>query len=118
MGREVGLGYEQKALAFLLRQGYREVACNVRSRYGEIDLIVESEARDELVFVEVKARAATAIWHGLASVHAAKQRRIITTAECYLQQLGCLHRCYRFDVVVINREDEEITWIKEAFCSD
>ena len=118
MGREVGFGYEQKARAFLLRQGYCEVACNVQSRYGEIDLIVEDEATKELVFVEVKARAGVAPWHGVESVHVAKQRRIIATAEFFLQQLGYQHNSYRFDVVVINREDERITWIKEAFCCD
>ena len=116
MGREVGFKYERKALAFYLHQGYREVARNVRSRYGEIDLVVEDQARKELVFVEVKARAGTVPWHGVASVHAAKQRRIIATAEFFLQQLGCQHNSYRFDVVVVCRSDETITWIKEAFC--
>lgn len=118
MGREVGFGYERKALAFLLRQGYREIACNVRSRYGEIDLVVEEEARRELVFVEVKARAGIAPWHGIASVHSAKQRRIIATAEYFLQREGCLYDNYRFDVLVINRQDESIAWIKEAFFCD
>ena len=118
MAREVGFWYERKALAFLLRHGYREIACNVQSRYGEIDLVVEEEAQRELVFVEVKARAGIASWHGMASVHSVKQRRIIATAEYFLQQEGYQHESYRFDVLVINRKDESVTWIKEAFSCD
>lgn len=49
---------EQLALEHLERLGYRLVTRNHRTRYGELDLIVHDAAT--LVFVEVKARRASA----------------------------------------------------------
>jgi putative endonuclease len=52
--RALGRRGEQLATAHLRRIGYEVIARNVRTRYGEIDLIVRD--RHALVFVEVKTR--------------------------------------------------------------
>ncbi|HXP37336.1 MAG TPA: YraN family protein [Solirubrobacteraceae bacterium] len=52
--RALGRRGEQLAAAHLRRTGYEEIARNVRTRRGEIDLIVRDERA--LVFVEVKTR--------------------------------------------------------------
>jgi putative endonuclease len=52
--RALGRRGEQLAVAHLRRIGYEEIARNVRTQRGEIDLIVRDERA--LVFVEVKTR--------------------------------------------------------------
>lgn len=79
----------------LRRQGYEILEANYASRYGEIDLIA---AKGKTVcFVEVKTRRAHAMVSGGESVGWAKQRKIITTALCYLQERG-IELQPRFDV--------------------
>jgi putative endonuclease len=62
--RALGRLGEQLALAHLERLGFATLARNVRTRHGEIDLIV-SDART-LVFVEVKTRRAPSAERRLA----------------------------------------------------
>ena len=45
---------EDYAAQFLTKKGYRVVARNYRSRFGEIDLIAEN--KEYIVFAEVKTR--------------------------------------------------------------
>lgn len=56
--RVLGRRGEQLAATYLQRRGYTVLARNVRSRHGELDLIV-SDAR-ALVFVEIKTRRVSA----------------------------------------------------------
>jgi len=50
--RTTGQWGEKKAAAYLQMNGVRIIASNVRTPFGEIDLIGEDE--DQLVFIEVK----------------------------------------------------------------
>ena len=52
--RSVGSRYEAVAAEYLQKEGYRILAKNFRSRFGEIDIVAEEEPY--LVFVEVKYR--------------------------------------------------------------
>ena len=45
---------EATAAAYLRRRGYEILACNFRSRFGEIDLIAQK--KNYVVFCEVKTR--------------------------------------------------------------
>ncbi len=111
-----GQQYEKLALTYLKQQGLSLVSQNFHCRFGEIDLIMLDN--ETLVFIEVRARNNKQ--HGLSedTVDFIKQKKIITTAEYYLQQkisdvdnLTC-----RFDVLAINQA--KINWIKNAFSSD
>ena len=53
--RSVGTDGENIALVYYLKKGYRMLARNTHSRFGELDLILEKE--DTVVFVEVKTRS-------------------------------------------------------------
>lgn len=53
--QRMGRWGEQAAAAYLLERGYQILARNVRTPYGEIDLVAEVDGL--MVFVEVKARA-------------------------------------------------------------
>src|SRR6187549_3865371 len=92
---------ERLAAEWLQRErGYAIVAQNWRSprdRREEIDLVCRD--RDVLVFIEVKARIATALVPGYHAVDERKKRVLKRAAETYLAQLRTKPRTFRFDVV-------------------
>lgn len=113
---EQGQEAEQQACEFLQRQGLRSITRNYRCRIGEIDLIMQSH--DCLVFVEVRFRRYSEFGGAAASVDRRKQRRLLATAQLYLQQHKASNRPCRFDVVaVLPGPDGTLTfdWIKNAF---
>ena len=67
---------------------------------GEIDLILR-EPDGTLVFCEVKTRAKDSLDTPAAAVNAAKQRRIIASAACYLQSTHQSDEPVRFDVAEV-----------------
>lgn len=107
---------EQLASRYLRKQGLQVLENNYYSKRGEIDLVCRD--RDTLVFVEVRYRKAGSLTTGLESITAAKTRRIIHTAQCYLQQHRLWKMPCRFDVVDISRSSlgrHHIHWIPNAF---
>lgn len=80
--RRLGARAEWWAAWFYRLRGYRIVARNVRTRYGELDLIVRRGRT--LVFAEVKARQSLTAGEGLESVTPAKQLRIEQLAAAWL----------------------------------
>lgn len=93
---------EEKAARFLTQQGLSVVERNYHSRYGEIDLIAESE--EFLVFVEVRLRKSTRYGRPEETVDQRKQERLRRTAQCYLQEHPT-HKQPRFDVVALYARD-------------
>ena len=57
MRQQLGTWAEQQAAQLMQQQGFQLLTANYHSRYGELDLILVRE--QELIFVEVKARAHT-----------------------------------------------------------
>ncbi|APZ42133.1 YraN family protein [Acidihalobacter ferrooxydans] len=112
--RERGDAAERRALAHLRRQGLRLLASNYQCRAGEIDLVMRDGAH--LVFVEVRQRSNPRFGGALASVDAAKQRRLVATARHYLHTTGA-DAPARFDVVAIDAADT-LQWIRDAFRAD
>jgi len=115
--KAVGDAAEARALAHLQARGLELVQRNYRvaggphARGAEIDLILR-ERDGTLVFVEVRSRASGAHGGALASVVAAKQRRIVRAARHFLLRWPVPPPC-RFDVVAI--EGARIDWIQAAF---
>lgn len=93
---ETGRRAEEEAAALLAAKGMTVLERNFRARGGEIDIIARD--RDELVFVEVRARAGAAYGGAAASVGGAKRRRLVRAARLWLQARGWTGPC-RFDVV-------------------
>ena len=91
------------AARFLREKGYAILASNVRSRFGEIDIIAAD--RQYIAFVEVKTRSETAIYAPREAVTQQKQQRILRTAALYLQQHPSALQP-RFDVIEILTERE------------
>ena len=109
---------EQLAAAYLQKKRYRLVACNYRTRLGEIDLICTD--RNYLVFVEVKLRKTDRFGAAREFVGPEKQNRIRMTAELWLQSHPSALQP-RFDVIEIYAPDgmntvrPEIIHLKDAF---
>jgi putative endonuclease len=104
-----GVG-ERKACEFLRKAGYRIIARNWRTRFGEIDII----ARDgeTLVFVEVKLRSSEEFGGPEGALTPAKQRRIVLAARHFLGQTEC-ELPVRFDLVTV--VGRRIRVIRNAF---
>ncbi len=101
-GRESGaagrLG-EEAAARYLARRGLVVLERNLRSRLGEIDLVARDGAT--LVFVEVKARQASAPEPPQAAVGARKRARLARLAAGYVAARRAGERPCRFDVVAV-----------------
>jgi len=94
----LGQWAELEAMQHLKIAGYELVANNYHSRYGEIDIIALKH--QQLVFVEVRARAVSQYANAVESITLVKQVKIIKTALLYLQeQPRLLEYDLRFDVI-------------------
>jgi putative endonuclease len=108
-----GAEAEQWAARFLQQQGLKLLAQNYRSRYGEIDLIMQDQ--DTLVFVEVRQRGNPHFGGAAGSIDHHKQQRLISTAHCYLTRLHTTPPC-RFDAVLMeDAQGRNVQWLKNAF---
>ena len=117
---EQGQSTETMALEYLQQQGLSLLERNFRCKMGEIDLIMTDNV-DGLLFVEVRYRKSNFFGGAAASVTQKKQRKLIRTAQLYLQINSLSERCYsRFDVVALSgtHAPYQIEWIKDAFQAD
>ena len=94
---------EARAAAALQAAGMSIVAKNIRSPWGEVDLVALDG--DTVAFVEVKAWSVYGMEDLQYGINLKKQRRIIETAKYFL----AAHREYngkavRFDVVFVGHE--------------
>ena len=97
---------EALAAEYLRKKHYQIVAAGYRSRFGEIDLIVQN--RKYLVFVEVKTRKNSDFAGAREYVDRKKQDRIRVTASLYLSQ-NPTNLQPRFDVVEVYAPQGEQT---------
>jgi putative endonuclease len=112
-----GAASEQLAAAHLRAKGLRVIACNLRCRGGELDLVCLDGA--VLAVVEVRQRVRGDFGGAVASVNRRKQRKIIHAVRFFLQRERAW-RAYviRFDVVGVQGLPDgtpRIIWIKDAF---
>jgi len=105
---------EDLALTYLKQQGLILIQRNYRSRYGEIDLIMQD--KEHIVFVEVRFRSSNQYGGAASSVDIHKQRKLIKCAQQYIanthNRLG-----FRFDVLAISpsAKQHDIQWLTNAF---
>ena len=110
------MDFEAAAARWLENNGLYILARNFRSRAGELDIIALDG--DCLVFVEVRSRRHTRYGGAAGSVDAGKRRRLVRTAQAFLQrhtrwaQSPC-----RFDVLAYesSRPASAPRWIRGAF---
>ncbi len=99
MNKLLGRAGEDRAVAFLKKQGYTVVQRNVRVPGGEIDVICTE--RGTIVFVEVKTRSGSRFGSAVGAVDAKKRAKLRALAADYLQIVAPAARA-RFDVVALD----------------
>lgn len=110
----IGAQGEEAALAFLKKAGYRILATNYKTVFGEVDIIAMENGTT--VFVEVKSRSGSAFGFPFEAVTPKKQDKIRKVALYYMKQKK-EEIALRFDVLSINISGGEsaIEHIKDAF---
>jgi len=99
--QEVGNWGETLAAKYLTERGYRVLARNARTPYGELDIVARQG--ETLVFVEVKTRTSTRFGQPEDSVTPKKKAHLVAAAQAYLQQHPELAGDWRIDVIAIKR---------------
>ena len=110
---------EMIAWNFLRKQGYKILEKNYRCKIGEIDVVAQKNGR--IVFIEIKTRAHHGFGRPEESVHAAKQKKLISLAKWYLKEKRKTDVAVSFDVLAITFQGEsepEIRLIENAFMAD
>lgn len=114
--KAIGDQAEALALGYLIKQGLQLVEKNMHSPYGEIDLIMRD--KKAWVFVEVRYRHHDNFGGGIESITKAKQRKLVNTANYYMQrhEKTAFESC-RFDVLEISDDltTPKIDWLEDAF---
>ncbi len=104
---------EKIAATYLQQFSLTLIERNYRSRFGEIDLIMQEN--DTLVFVEVRMRTHDTFGGAAFSITPAKQARLLRTARHYLAEIDSHPSC-RFDVILLSGiNGKTIDWIQNAF---
>lgn len=115
--RKITTGKEGERIAadFLKKNGYRIVENNFRCPIGEIDIVARD--KDDLVFVEVKARKSSALGYPEQAVGRQKQRKMSQLALWYIQEKKLHGINARFDVVAVLMQSSgnDVKLIKHAF---
>ena len=93
-----GREFEEEAVSYLKKLGYRILARNYRTRFGELDIVALK--RKTLVFVEVKGGKGEPRFR----VDRRKLRRIELAANDFLSRVDVPHDEVRLDVVEITPE--------------
>ena len=114
----IGIKGEEEAAQMLQAKGYTILAHNWRLGHYEIDLIAEN--KQEIVFVEVKAR--TTMFGNIRPeeyVDEAKKRRMITSGNAFVRHCKST-KALRFDIIgiVVDPQTMEVTYrthIENAF---
>lgn len=111
----IGNEGENKALEFLLQNGYELLHKNWRTRFGEIDIIVKKD--NLIVFVEVKSLPKGNLDYLSKVLNKDKQERIIKTSKRFLLNNRQYSNSYiRYDVIVIDMPGmSEVYHIENAF---
>ena len=97
--RALGRRGEDLAAEHLAGLGFEILGRNVRTRYGELDIVAREG--QTLVFVEVRSRRNDRLGSPEESVDARKQAKLVALAEAYLATLPEPPSACRIDVVVL-----------------
>src|SRR5437762_13347976 len=97
---------ERIAERWLKRKGWRVVQRRFRSGHRDIDLVVEREGT--VAFVEVKARRGREFGDPVEAVNWSKQRELVRSASVLIDRHGRPDDSYRFDVVGVLVEGDQV----------
>lgn len=110
-----GLAAEKLAATYLTSHGLKLVMQNYHCRFGEIDIIMKDGKT--LVFIEVRLRSNPKFGTAATSITPQKQKKLIITAQHYLQEYASQHGdcACRFDAILMDKANaEHIEWLRNA----
>lgn len=93
----VGHWGEETAAAYLCQRGYEVVARNMRTPYGEIDIIAKQGSM--VVFVEVKTLTSSKNFFPEQNVTARKREHMLACAQHYAAENDIDH--WQIDVIAV-----------------
>lgn len=95
--QKIGVWGESVATKYLEERGYIIIGRNVRTPYGEIDIVAEKDGIT--IFIEVKTRTSRSLGPPEISVTPRKQEHMLAAAEHYAQENEINH--WQIDVIAI-----------------
>ena len=114
-----GKSGEDRVVSFLRKQGWGVVKRNYQCRFGEIDIIAETEKY--VIFVEVKTRKENSMVSASEAVDLIKQQKIMLTANDYIRKTDTKLQP-RFDVAEVTVKEKadgskgySLKYIENAF---
>lgn len=114
--QSLGRWGEKLAADFLVEHGYIVLEKNVRTPYGELDLITRQG--EVIVFVEVKTRSSSVFGYPEEAITNKKRAHLLESAQTYLLDHPELDGDWRIDVIAIKHHLEqdkpEITHFENA----
>jgi putative endonuclease len=101
----LGIWGENVAVEYLITKGYTIMDRNVRTPYGEIDIIARD--LDLVVFVEVKTRSSTSFGMPEESVTHLKQKHLVDAIAFFIQEHTDFNYDWRIDVIAIHGRSKD-----------
>ena len=111
---KIGLRAERLACSWLESKGLVLIERNVRTRFFELDIIMQDD--ETIVFCEVKYRASQFYGGGVGAMTHDKQRRLSIGAMCWLMEQGKWEHPVRFDVIEVIGVGPTVKIIHHADC--
>jgi putative endonuclease len=111
--QRIGQWGEEIAVEYLTRKGCEILGRNIRTPYGEIDIVAKH--KDTHLFVEVKARTSNKLGLPEASITPRKRQHMRNAAEHYAAEHNLDH--WQIDVIAIEGKpgtDPVITHFENA----
>jgi putative endonuclease len=95
--QKIGQWGESIATDYLVKQGYDIIGHNIRTPFGEIDIVAKQG--DMIIFVEVKTRTSNKMGLPEVSITARKQEHMLTCAQHYAAENEIDH--WQIDVISV-----------------
>ena len=103
---DLGSLYEEKAIKYLIDNGFKIIKQNYHCKIGEIDIIAIKD--NILRFIEVKYRKNDLYGTPIQAVNLAKQKKIYSAAQWFLAEHNISdNMCCSFDVIAIEGNNIE-----------
>ncbi|MEW6502480.1 MAG: YraN family protein [Chloroflexota bacterium] len=114
--QKIGSWGELVAANCIRAAGFYLIAQNVRTPYGEIDLI--AQRGQTIVFFEVKTRSTDDFGNPEESVDSKKIEHLVSAAQFFIQQHPAFMGEWRIDLIAIRgrlgEKDPEIEWFENV----
>lgn len=110
----IGKYGEDVVIPYLKKNQYQILVRNFRCKQGEIDVIAKE--KEELVFIEVKARSSSLYGNPIDGVNRKKQKCLYRSAQYFLYKYHLEKEAVRFDVIgiYIKNQDYKMNHIKNV----